>query len=1068
MPSSDQLKNKFIEKIKELFQVDRSDLDFGIYRILRQKHADILNYLEKRLPEKVKQELSARDQAGIKNIQAELAKAEESARGLGVDPALVPKVKELRARYAASGANVNADESELYSHLHTFFSRYYDKGDFLSRPRYKGNTYAIPYDGEEVKLHWANADQYYIKSSEYFKDYRFTLANGKTVLFKLVEAGTAVNNTKDKDRRFKLAVDYVVKRIDDGGEEIEETFPSVTVENGELVARFIYLQTEEKQAELCASANKTIQKFIANSADAAPFSELANLKPTEKQKDRTLLEQKLTDYTERNSSDYFIHKNLGGFLRRELDFYIKSEVMNLDDIQDVQNFLPVEKRLRLIQAIRAIAHDLIAFLSQLEDFQKKLWLKKKFVVETNYCITLDRVPKELYAEIAKNKEQWEEWKKLGFLTTKKTNDTKKGDDNLFNNSDDEIPGVPSVPWLKKNSFLVLDTKFFSSEFKSRLLASIHNLDEQTDGLLIHSENFQALNFLQERYREQVNCIYIDPPYNTAASQIAYKNAYQHSSWLSLMENRLELGRNLADNRAIVCVAIDDFEQSVLDLLLNEVFEKCLHLATIPIRSNPHGRAMAAGFSVNHEYAIFFSNTEHADIGRLIRSAKQQDRYGERDDFGSFTWINFRKTGAASRRVDRPKQYYPVWVSQDGSIQVPPLKWNEVLGHWDIQVAPSNSETVVWPLDDDGTERVWSLGAERASGCATSELVARNVGKDWQVYRKYRPNEKGSLPNTWWDDAKYSATESGTRILKQLFGERENFTYPKSVFLVQDCLLVSNAKESAVVIDYFAGSGTTGHAVINLNREDNAKEIGSGKRKYILVEMGGYFDTVLKPRIQKVVYAKDWKDGRPVARDTGISHCFKYMHLESYEDALNNLELRRSQEQEELFNAMNPEMRDDYLLHYALDVEAKGSILCTENFKKPFDYKLSISTGNAGESKTERIDLVETFNYLIGLRVKHIDWQIERGYLLVEGTTPANERVLIIWRDCEKVGYEDLEKLCATLKINPKDMEYDVIYVNGDHTIVNSITTLAGEGKTTLTFKVRLIEDEFLSRMWDTK
>jgi adenine-specific DNA-methyltransferase len=165
--------------------------------------------------------------------------------------------------------------------------------------------------------------------------------------------------------------------------------------------------------------------------------------------------------------------------------------------------------------------------------------------------------------------------------------------------------------------------------------------------------------------------------------------------------------------------------------------------------------------------------------------------------------------------------------------------------------------------------------------------------------------------------------------------------------------------------------------------------------------------------------------------------------------------------------MNPEMRDDYLLHYALDVEAKGSILSTENFKKPFDYKLSIATGNAGESKPERIDLVETFNYLIGLRVKHIDWQIERGYLLVEGTTPANERALIIWRDCEKVAYEDLEKLCATLKINPKDMEYDVIYVNGDHTIVNSITTLAGEGEATLTFKVRLIEDEFLSRMWDT-
>ena len=221
-------------------------------------------------------------------------------------------------------------------------------------------------------------------------------------------------------------------------------------------------------------------------------------------------------------------------------------------------------------------------------------------------------------------------------------------------------------------------------------------------------------------------------------------------------------------------------------------------------------------------------------------------------------------------------------------------------------------------------------------------------------------------------------------------------------------------------------------------------------------MGSQFILFVLPRIKKELCAK--KGGGIV----------KYFHLESYEDALNNLELRRSQEQEELFKAMNTEMRDDYLLHYALDVEAKGSILSTESFKKPFDYKLSIATGNAGESKPEQIDLVETFNYLIGLRVKHIDWQIERGYLLVEGTTPANERALIIWRDCDKVGYPELEALCTTLNINPRDMEYDVIYVNGDHTIVNSITTLAGEGEATLTFKVRLIEDEFLSGMWDTK
>jgi adenine-specific DNA-methyltransferase len=875
MPAVEQLRSKFIEKIKELFQVDRSDLDFGIYRILRQKHADILKYLEKRLPEKVKEELSARDQAGIKSIQAELAKAEESARGLGVEPALVPKVKELRARYAASGANVNDDESELYSHLHTFFSRYYDKGDFLSRPRYKGNTYSIPYDGEEVKLHWANADQYYIKSSEYFKDYRFTLANGKTVLFKLVEAGTAVNNTKDKDRRFKLAVDHVIKSIDDDGEEIEETFPTVAIENGELVAHFIYVQTEEKQAELCASANKTIQKFIANSADAAPFRELANLKPTEKQKERTLLEQKLTDYTERNSSDYFIHKNLGGFLRRELDFYIKSEVMNLDDMQDVQNFQPVEKRLRLIQAIRAIAHDLIAFLSQLEDFQKKLWLKKKFVVETNYCITLDRIPKELYAEIAKNKEQWEEWQKLGFLTTKNTNDTKKGDDSLFNNSEDEIPGVPSVPWLKKNSFLVLDTKFFSSDFKARLLASIHNLDEQTDGLLIHSENFQALNFLQERYREQVKCIYIDPPYNTDASSILYKNNYKHSSWLSLIENRINAVLGVLKKNGICCLAIDDEEVSEVRRVLDSLFTKLVGIAVV--RSNPQSRKTKGKFSPVHEYALFYGVSSETAPGSLEITEKRLARYPKEDKNGRFSWMNFIRTGNNDKREDRPKLYYPIFVSKNNTIRVPSMTWANTIGEngeYVLEESPGNNEVVVYPTADvDGVliEKNWHRGPDRVSSEPDEFRIRRDESEKVSIDFKTRLDES-SAPTTWWDNNEYASANYGASELKSLFGDKP-FDFPKALSLVMDCLRAANTDLHATILDFFGGSGTTGNAVINLNREDNAKETGKGKRKYILVEMGGYFDTVLKPRIQKVVYAKDWKDGKPVARDTGISHCF---------------------------------------------------------------------------------------------------------------------------------------------------------------------------------------------------
>ncbi len=128
------------------------------------------------------------------------------------------------------------------------------------------------------------------------------------------------------------------------------------------------------------------------------------------------MERHLTTYTQRNTADYFIHKDLGGFLTNELDFYIKNEVMNLDNVQNAEVFANIEKQLRMIQCLRAVALELITFLAQIENFQKKLWTKKKFVVETNYIFTVDKLPEELYSIVIKNDAQWEQWKQLGFLS----------------------------------------------------------------------------------------------------------------------------------------------------------------------------------------------------------------------------------------------------------------------------------------------------------------------------------------------------------------------------------------------------------------------------------------------------------------------------------------------------------------------------------------------------------------------------------------------------------------------------------------------------------------------------
>jgi adenine-specific DNA-methyltransferase len=214
-----------------------------------------------------------------------------------------------------------------------------------------------------------------------------------------------------------------------------------------------------------------------------------------------------------------------------------------------------------------------------------------------------------------------------------------------------------------------------------------------------------------------------------------------------------------------------------------------------------------------------------------------------------------------------------------------------------------------------------------------------------------------------------------------------------------------------------------------------------------------------------VYSKDWTNGKPTAPETGISHCFKVLKLESYEDTLNNLQLRRTTSQGELLNGLPQQAKDDYLLRYMLDVESRGSLLSVEDFKKPFDYTLNVAMDSAGAFEPRKVDLVETFNYLIGLRVKRIDAQPHHGFVTVTGTLPSGESCLVLWRDCEILDYEGINKLCDKLAIDPANNEYDVVYINGDHNIPTVFTQTAKEGGATRSLKLRQIEPEFLERMF---
>ena len=1001
----------FKKKLEEIFMMDHAELDFGIYRIMNQKRNDIQRFLDLELLPQVKQVLEGNNGGEADKAKKRMA---EITASVGGNIEVLPKGTPMRDEYdklkaqLAQSADTESMQAEVFSHLVTFFSRYYDGGDFLSKRRYKDNTYAIPYNGEEVKLHWANSDQYYIKTSEYFRDYTFVLPTSrKKVHFVLKDASTEQNNNRaanNMERRFALYVP-------ENDEPIVET-----TADGELNIYFTYelMPKATKQDALKAEAFETVKTLIP-----AEYEEMLTTKvPTQKEPNRTLLEKHLTDYTAKNSFDYFIHKDLGGFLHRELDFYIKNEVLHIDDL-DAQL---INSQLTIVRAIKQVGEKIIRMLAQLENFQRKLWLKKKFVVQSNYCITLDRVPEKLYPEIIANEAQRKEWVRLFAIDEIKGDLTTEGYSEPL-----------TIEFLKQNPFLVLDTAFFDAKFKHQLVKGMENVDEQTNGLLINSENFQALELLQEKFARRAKCAYIDPPYNAKSSEIMYKNTFKHASWLSLMENRINVARNLLRDDSVFEIAIDEVENARLCLLNDALLDFYSGRADVSIVINPSGQ-QGKNFSTSSEYVHFYFQDEPNMLAKEIRSEENADVRG---------FMNGAKgEGGNYLRTSGKTCFYPIYV-----------KNNNVIGFGDVcedDFHPISANVVngdileIYPIDAEGVERKWLFGRDTVSDIQSELSVKknRNTGLYEIIRTKTEINYK-----TVWTDSTYSAKEHGTNLLSKMF-KSPVFSFPKSLYAVKDCIGIAiRNTQSSIVLDFFAGSGTTGHAVIEHNR-DNEK----ANHKYVLCEMGDYFNSATRPRIEKALYSRDWRDGKPVSRN-GISQCFKYIRLEQYEDTLNNLEIKKQQT-----DWRDDEFHESYMLSYMLDTETRDSLLNLKMFVNPFN--MSLKTTKDNELVETRVDMVETFNYLIGLNVETEDWFENDNICVVQGKTHRGGlKTLVIWRNCEEIDNEKLCRFFERMDFRTRDTEFDLIYVNGDNTLPN----LRRDKEN---WKVVLTEEEFAKRMFE--
>lgn len=1083
--------------LKELFQLDQPDLDFGLYRIMHAKNKEVSQFLDEDLLPQVEEAFNQHRTADRSELDKELNKVIAGVEAAGMDPEESPKVKELLARIKNEACDISALENEVYDHLFNFFRRYYSEGDFLAKRVYKSGVYAVPYQGEEVLLHWANMDQYYIKTSEYLRDYSFCLHPDShkeplRVHFRLVDVTEEehgnIKAAEEKNRRFILVAsgrspnDFLALESKDLGDELVIYFEY-------RIATPADWPEEERASRARPPTQKDLNTLAAKRILSITdpgwvnwINELSkiHIMANGESADYSRLEAHLNRYTARNTFDYFIHKNLGDFLQQELDFYIKNEVMHLDDVEN-ESAPRVEQYLSTIKVIRKIACKIIDFLAQLENFQRKLWTKKKFIVETHYCLTIGSIPEEFWAEIVSNQAQQDEWMQLYGI--------------------DQI----RLEAIKRYPTLVVDTRHFDMNFVAQLLWTIGNLEEQTGGVVLHSDNFQALSMMKARYRNKLDCVCIDPPYNTGSDGFCYKDNYKDSSWLSQQHQTLSILKECLKDTGSLFTCCDENQAHSYVPLLRQVYGAQNLVETIiwnkRVPKNDKGIGNIHDFiflicsdllkrrSLNLSYNMKKDDLE--DIYKFVERCRSQNRSleGTQQELKKF----YDKQG-----YDRGITLY---CELDPEFKI----WGKINMSWPNPKTEGPRYEVINPVTGKPVpipKNGWRWKEEtfrESEGCGPTYYLpdgSMMKGRIW--YAASEAIQPSSI--TYLDDVQTFLLRSILSVKSGGSAELENMglsrmiDYPKPVSLIKR-LLFSTGDTEGTVLDYFAGSGTTGDAVINLNREDG------GRRKFLLVEMGDYFETVLLPRLKKVTFAPEWKNGKPERSPTPKEferspHIIKVVRLESYEDTLNNLDVSRTDKQQQLLDSSEAKgaesLREQYVLRYMLDVETRGSqsLLNTQAFTDPTAYKLKVKQPSSNESCDVNVDLLETFNWLIGLIVHRITApqtfngffehdsegrlrlkgdirQEEDGpywFRAVTGILPNGNKTLVIWRKLNGNVERDnlmLNEWFSKSEYSGEESEFDLIYTNGSNNLENLKAPNA-------LWKVRLIEEDFHHLMFDTE
>ncbi len=339
----------------------------------------------------------------------------------------------------------------------------------------------------------------------------------------------------------------------------------------------------------------------------------------------------------------------------------------------------------------------------------------------------------------------------------------------------------------------------------------------TDNLIMKGNNLLALACLLKRFQNKIKCIYIDPPYNpqSNANTFAYNNSFNRSTWLVFMKNRLEMAKKLLAKTGVLIVAIDKNEQPRLQILIEEIFPE-YDIDCITVIHNPRG-TIGSKFSYTHEFAIFVTPKNVDVICERTLNENEID------------WSPLRNWGGESLRTDAKNCFYPIIVKNEKIVGFGEVSADNF--HPTAQTVKVDDEYYIYPIDSKGVERKWRYARQSVESILDLLRVKKNkfgydieIGKNFGAYK------------TVWTDSKFDASVNGTQLLKNILPDTV-FSYPKSLYTVMECLnaVVKNDK-NALILDFFGGSGTTGQAVMEINKNDG------GNRRFILVEQMDYIET----------------------------------------------------------------------------------------------------------------------------------------------------------------------------------------------------------------------------------